>query len=197
MLTCIISLAVAFRTMSYISGSHIFTNDVILAANEDMCACTSNRWSKHITIISQTLAFLVFSGSCLRNVHPSGISVMGSVTSTPLVVRCWCRYMQLGSCINFMMTSMLASNIWHQCFTINFFSDVMVDLNASFSVIHQEITECHHDFIYFIMVHLCLCCILGSRIWKSHLDQCQGLLWVPLWMPSCHHTGIYLRKGPH
>ena len=40
--------------------------------------------------------------------------------------------MQLGSCINFMMTSMSASDIWHQCFTINFFSDVMVELNASF-----------------------------------------------------------------
>ena len=125
--------------------------------------------SKHVTIISQTSAFLVFSGSCLRNIHPSGISVVGSVTSTPSVVRCWCRYTQLGSCINFMMTSMSASDIWCQYFTINFFSDVMVDLNASF----QSSTRRSLNVIMISSILLWYICA-SARFWGPESGKSSG-----------------------
>ena len=121
----------AFSTNSNDSLSVILPNDEMWTYAVLAWACALKRWSKVEMISAHSSSFLFFSGSCHRNSQPVGTSLLGSCTSTPLVVRCCLRWGKAGSFIALITVSISTSFICSQWCSMSFFSLRIVEGRAS------------------------------------------------------------------
>ena len=132
MFSCTSGCTAPFMTDSRVALSVTFTSALTFAHTLDRCSWARAACSNISLMKAISSAHLALLGSCLMNSGPVSISLGGSTTLSPPLVRCCHRYTAVGSLIVHRTTSTSACPIISHCLATNFLKFQMVWPKASF-----------------------------------------------------------------